>query len=94
MYGIEKRGFKDVDNARHRLFAKAKRDLDILPPTNYALELHIKSQNYQAKVWLQADPAAMNNLENETTETIGWLEGACEREEVFKRLPTILDGCN
>ena len=31
-------------------FEKAKCDLEMLPPTHYALELHIKRSNYQAKI--------------------------------------------
>ncbi|KAH3807474.1 hypothetical protein DPMN_135814 [Dreissena polymorpha] len=29
-------------------------NLDFLPPTNDALELHIKRANYQTKIWLNA----------------------------------------
>ena len=32
------------------LRVKAKRDLEMLPPTHYALDLHIKRPNYQAKL--------------------------------------------
>ena len=39
MNGIEE---KDVDNTRQSIFMKTKRNLEILPPTNYALSLHIK----------------------------------------------------
>ena len=72
---------------------KAKRDLEMLPPTNYALELHIKRPNYQAKIWLQADYVIMN-LENKPTETIGWQEGTDDLEVVLKHLPAIQNGCN
>ena len=51
-------------------FVKAKRDLDALPPTHGALELHITRANYQAKIWLQADHVIMD------LETIDlWQEG-------------------
>ena len=54
---------------------KANHDLDALPPTHGALELHITKANYQAKVWLQADHVIMD-LENKLTETIAlWQEG-------------------
>ena len=54
---------------------KAKRDLDVLPPTHSAYELHIARANYQAKIWLQADHMIMD-LENKQTETIDlWQEG-------------------
>ena len=48
---------------------KAKCDLDVLPPTHSALELHITRANYQAKIWLQTDNVIMD-LENNLTETI------------------------
>ena len=50
LYAIEDNGVKGIDNASHRLFVKAKRDLEVLPPTHNALELHIKRLNYQAKL--------------------------------------------
>ena len=54
---------------------KAKRDLDVLPPTHGALKLYITRANYQAKIWLQVDYVIMD-LENKQTETIDlWLEG-------------------
>ena len=39
-YGIEEKGVKGIDDARHSLFAKDKRDIETLPPSHYALELH------------------------------------------------------
>ena len=48
---------------------KVKRDQDVLPPTNGALELHITTANYQAKVWPQADHVIMD-LKNKLAETI------------------------
>ena len=50
LYGIEKNGVNGIDNARHRLFVKVNRDLEMLPPTHNALELHIKRSNYEAKM--------------------------------------------
>ena len=56
-------------------FVKAKRDLDVLPPTHGALELHITSAIYQAKIWLQVH--VIMDLENKLTETIDlWQEGS------------------
>ena len=34
LYGIGKKDVRDIDDARHRLFVKVKRDLDVLPPTH------------------------------------------------------------
>ena len=54
---------------------KAKPDLDVLPPTHGALELHITRATYQAKIWRQADHVIMYQ-ENILIETIDlWQEG-------------------
>ena len=42
---------------------KAKRDLEVLPPTHGALKFHITRENYQAKIGLPADHVIMD-LEN------------------------------
>ena len=56
-------------------FVKAKRDLDVLPPTHGAFKLHIARAKYQVKIWLQTDHVIMD-LENKLTETIDlWQEG-------------------
>ena len=34
LYGIEEKGVRGIDDARHSLFLKVKRDLDGLPATN------------------------------------------------------------
>ena len=69
LYGIGEKNVRGIDDARHSLFVKAKRDLDVLLPTNGAIELHIKRANYQAKIWLQADHVIMD-LENKPTGTL------------------------
>ena len=75
LYGIRESDVRGIDDARHSIFVNAKRDLDVLPPTHGALELHITKANYQSKIWLQADHVLMD-LENKLTETIDlWQEG-------------------
>ena len=75
LYGIGGNDVRGIDDARHFIFMKAKRDLDVLPPTHGALELHIIRANYEAKIWFQADHVIMA-LENKTTETVDlWQEG-------------------
>ena len=32
LYGVEEKGVKGIDNARHSLFVKVKRDFEMLPP--------------------------------------------------------------
>ena len=43
---------KGIDDTRHNIFVEAKRDLEVLPPTHGALELHvhITRANFQAKI--------------------------------------------
>ena len=53
LYGVPAQS--NVDQARFQLFGKAKKGLELLPPTRDALELHTLHANYQAKIWLQAD---------------------------------------
>ena len=50
VYENEENGIKAIDKVRHRLFVKAKRVLEMLPPTHIAFELHIKRSYYQAKI--------------------------------------------
>ncbi|KAH3782368.1 hypothetical protein DPMN_160283 [Dreissena polymorpha] len=54
LYGCCQDHPPNIDTWRYRLFLKARKSLDLLPPTNDALELHIKRENYQAKIWLNA----------------------------------------
>ena len=68
---------------------KAKRDLDVLPPTHGALVTY-QRENYQANVWLQADYVIMG-LENKVTETIGMQEDTCGLEVVWKHLLSLPD---
>ena len=75
LYGIGEKDVRCIDDTRHSLFVKAICDLNVLPPTHGALELHITRANYQAKIWLQADHVIMD-LENKLTETSDlWQEG-------------------
>ena len=74
LHGIGEKDVRGIDNARHSLYVKVKRDLEVLPPAHGALELHITRAIYQAKIWLQADHVIMN-LENKPTETIASQEG-------------------
>ena len=46
LYGIGEKDVRGIDDARHSLFVKAKRDLDVLHLTHGALELHITRANY------------------------------------------------
>ena len=48
LYGIGENDVRGIDDARHSLFVKAKRDLDEMPPTHGALELQITRASCQA----------------------------------------------
>ena len=75
LYGIGEKGVRSICDARHSLFVKAKRNLDVLSPTHGALELFITRANIQAKILLQADHVSMD-LENKLIETFDlWQEG-------------------
>ena len=63
-----------VDDARHLLFDKAKRTLEMLPPTTDALKLHIARANYQAGIWIRADVAIID-IEVRPVDTNAWQEG-------------------
>ena len=49
-----------VDKARARMFDQGKVALEMLPPTQDALELHLSRANFPANVWLQADKVEIN----------------------------------
>ena len=75
LYGMGEKDVRGIDGARHSIFVKVKHDLDVLPPTHDALELHITRPSYQAKILLQADHV-IKDLKNKLTETIDmWQEG-------------------
>ena len=72
-----RKGCQRYYDARHSLFVKAKSDLDMLPPTHGALELHNKRANYQAKTWLKVDHVIVD-LENKLIETIDLWQGGSD----------------
>ena len=46
LYGIGEKDVRGIDDARHSLFVKAKRYLDVFPPTRGAIALHSTRANY------------------------------------------------
>ena len=89
---VEENDAKGIDGARHCILVKAKRDLEMLPPTHGTLELHIIRVNYPAKILLQSDHVLMD-LENKPTETIGLQKCTDGLEVDWKRLPATPDAC-
>ncbi|KAK7079450.1 hypothetical protein SK128_006157 [Halocaridina rubra] len=61
-----------VNKARHVMFQKGKKALEMFPPNKDALECHIFRANYQAKIWLQATTRNMDV--GSLLETGGWTQ--------------------
>lgn len=80
-----------VNHARLQLFGKAKKGLEMLPPTVDALELHAVRANYQAKIWMQADKESIEVISPTNTEA--WKMESGHLEAVWTRLPAIPDAC-
>ena len=76
-----------VDKARHDMFQKGMKALEMLPPTSDALELHMSRANYQAKVWLQANKADVVVADPE--ETGGWQATDGRLDVVWMRTPCV-----
>ena len=53
LYEIGEEDVRGIDDARHSLFVKAKRGLDMLPPTHGALELHTQGQTIKLRYGLK-----------------------------------------
>ena len=80
-----------VDEARLQLFGKAKKGLEMLPPTKDALELHTIRANYQAKIWLQADQQHIQV--SSPVDTSAWINEEGCLKAVWTRLSPIPDSC-
>ena len=93
LYGIDGDDVAGINGAMRTLFVKAKRALEMLPPTRDALELHVSRANYQAKIWLDADKSIMDFDNIKPADTIGWTEGLNVLEIVWKRLPAVPEAC-
>ena len=76
-----------VNKARACMFDQGKVALEMLPPTQDALELHLSHVNCQANVWLQADKVEMNV--NPPSSVLGW-QGTTEGlQVVWNRLKSV-----
>ena len=80
-----------VDGARHDLFQKGNKALEMLPPTSDALALHMSRANYQTKVWLQSNKADV--VVPDPEETGGWQVTARGLEVVWLRTPSVPSSC-
>ena len=92
LYGgcVETEGV-DIDLIRFNLFSKARKGLELLPPTKDALELHCFRADHQAKIWLNAYNAQMEI--GTATDTGGWKLGRNGIEIVWSRLPAVPTAC-
>jgi len=89
LYGVPAQ--PSVDQARFHVFGKAKKGLDLLPPTRDALDLHSKRANYQAKIWLQADRECIRIPS--PVDTAAWVKEKTCLVPIWTRLPPIPDAC-
>ena len=80
-----------VNTCRYRLFLKARKSLEQLPPTADALQLHVKRANYQAKFWVKAA-----NSEFKATDPIvtgGWSIKDGVTSPVWMHNPSVPQAC-
>ena len=89
LYGIPEQS--SVDQATLHLFCKAKKGLEMLPPTKDALELHTIRANYQAKILLLADQQHIQV--SSPMDTSAWINEEVCLNAVWTRLPPIPDAC-
>ena len=84
--------FGGVNQARHDMFEKTQSELEKLPPTKAALQLHLARANFQAKVWLQSN-VGMQKI-GLPSATGGWQEtDEGLLQVVWSNLPSIPDAC-
>ena len=62
-----------VNKARADIFRKRKKELDHLPLTYDALQLHTMRAKYQSKVWLHADKQCIQSFAGSPESSGGWL---------------------
>jgi len=91
LYGCSKEHEPDIDICRYRLFMKARKSLELLPPTTDALELHVKRANYQAKIWINADIA--NSQGDTPLSSGGWSDQDGVLVPKWTRKPPVPRAC-
>ena len=89
LYGVPTQ--TDVNQARPHLFVKGRKELNMLPPTRDVLDLHCKRENYQARIWLQADQEQI--IVPPPTDTFAWTKETSMLSHVWTRLPPIPEAC-
>lgn len=81
----------DIDVCRYRLFMKARKSLELLPPTKDALQLHFARSNLQAKIWIQASDPTFNV--EDPAQSGGWKADTNSLSPVWMRLPSVPTAC-
>ena len=82
-----------VDKARADIFRKGKKELDHLPPTSDALQLHAMCANYQSKVWLHADKQCIQSFAGSPESSGGWLSMSIGLAVAWSSLPAVPKVC-
>ena len=82
-----------VGKARADIFSKGKKELDNLPPTSDALQLHAMCVNYQSNVWLHADKQCIQSFAGSPESSGGWLSMGIRLAVAWSALPAVLKVC-
>ena len=82
-----------VDKARADIFRKGKKELDHLPPTSDALQLHAMRANYQSKVWLYADKQCIKSFAGSPVSSGGRLSMGIILAVAWSTLPAVPKVC-
>ena len=81
----------DIDSVRLDMFAHKQKSYYAIPPTNAALEYHIKRASYQAGcIWGQATTRQMEILRPSEW---GWKQQDNSWQIVWKSLPPVAESC-
>jgi hypothetical protein len=81
----------DIDHVRMKLFSQKTRDVERIPPTSDALDLHLKSSVFQASIWTTAHMSMMP-VNNPTDH--GWKEENGKLIPIWTSLPLANDVFN
>lgn len=81
----------DIDVCRYRLFMKARKALDLLPPTRDTLQLHFARCNEQTKIWISADDPTFTA--QDPLSSGGWKDDGDGLKPVWMRLEAVPFAC-
>ena len=82
-----------VDKARADIVRKGKKELNHLPPTSDALQLHALRANYQSKLWLHADKQCIKLFAGSPESSGGWLSMGIRLAVAWSTLPAVPKVC-